>query len=259
MKRIIFLLSLAFLVSCSNQPSGEKQTADNKEKAARAAEEKPEQGTLQLSVDTEEDGSANINIAQPEDDQDAGQNKEISYLFNKGTTAYSNNDFAAGVGFFEQIVEKDPENRKAFYNLGLGYLKLEKFAPSLQAYTKALAIDAKDSLSLQARGRVYYLMGNYAKCLEDYDRLLQMNTNNSVYWYNRGTAKGALKLYRQARDDFNKAIELNDEYADAFFNRGLAHYFLGMMHEACVDWRKAHALGHYEAQKAISSYCESPE
>ncbi|MDT8393110.1 MAG: tetratricopeptide repeat protein [Bacteroidales bacterium] len=255
-KSILFITLFSFLVSCNNQPASEKQSAGQEDTASAFESSKPDKETV-LSAEPDEKGSVTIDLAEQADG--IVNNQETALLFNKGTTAFSNGDFAAGVEFFKEIVSKNPDNRKAWYNLGLGYFKLERFAESLQAFSRAIEILPDDAISIQYRGRVYYMMGNYAKARDDYDRVLELKPDDAVAWYNRGTAFGALKLYRKALEDFNKAIELDDDYALAYFNRGLAHYFLGMMHEACVDWRKAHNLGHYEAEKALRTYCESNE
>jgi len=257
MKRIILLLAIAFLVSCT----GQQENNTSKE----PIEDETEQSSVEEieAEDQTTSGFSEVNIdeispkaeAEIPDEQDA-ESQQVSYLFQKGTAAYDNNDFESGVEYFKQVIAKSPEDPRAYYNLGLGSFKLNKFHDALQAFSQAIQIFPDDSLSIQYRGRVYYMLGDFVKSLEDYNSVVQLKPDDPIAYYNRGTARGQVKDYLGAIKDFDKAIELDPEYAEAFFNRGLANYYQGRLHDACYDWEKAHALGHYEAEKAIRGYCE---
>jgi tetratricopeptide (TPR) repeat protein len=260
MNRILPFLLIAFLISCTNQQSEDKITEPVQEETGVLSIEPNDP----VSPATEETLAANpdANTVTPADkssDLKGERDTEATYLFNKGTTAYSNDDFESGIAYFEQIVEIRPDDRKAYYNLGLGYFKLNIFSKALLAFNKAIEIFPNDDLSIQYRGRVYYMLGDFHKCLEDYNRVVELKPDDQVAYYNRGTAKGRVKDYLGAISDFDRAIELNPEYAEAYYNRGLANYFQGRLHEACYDWRKAHGLGHYESEKALRSYCEGAQ
>jgi tetratricopeptide (TPR) repeat protein len=254
-RNIAFFIVLAWFTACNQTLQDDQQSKSVNDTATTNTSQTDKDQKIHLSAQTVDDeGSVTLSLTDQEAVPAADQ--EISVLFSKGTTAYANEDFATGVTYFEQIVREDPKNRKAYYNLGVGYTKLQKFGNALSAFSSAIEIIPNDAISIQYRGRVYYMMGNYEKALEDYNRVLDLKDTDAVSWYNRGTAYGAMKLYRKAKADFDKAIEIDPDYSLAYFNRGLANFHLGMMHDACVDWRKAHSLGHYEAEKALQSYCQ---
>ena len=252
---ISIIVVMAWITACNQASRTDQSTMLENDTAPAAAEQPIENQKIHLSAQTDDDDGT-VTLSLTDEDALPAADQEISVLFSKGTTAYANEDFATGVTYFEQIVRENPQNRKAYYNLGVGYAKLQKFSEALNAYTKAIEIIPNDALSLQSRGRVYFIMGKYEKAFEDYDRVLKMKDSDAVSWYNRGTAYGAMKLYSKAKEDFDKAIELDPDYSLAYYNRGLAHFHLGMRHDACVDWRKALSLGHYEADKALGAYCE---
>ena len=260
MNRILPFLLIAFLISCTNQQSEDNVTEPGQEETGVLSIEPNEPA----NPASEESLTANpdANTIEPGDkgsDLKGERDKEAAYLFNKGTTAYNNDDFESGIGYFEQIVEAHPDDHRAYYNLGLGYFKLNKFHNALVAFNKAIEILPNFSLSIEYRGKVYYMLGNFPKCLEDYNKVVELKPEDPIAYYNRGIAKGQLKGYLEAILDFDRAIELDPEYAEAYYNRGLANYFQGRRHEACYDWRKAHGLGHYEAEKALRSYCEGAQ
>ncbi|NQT76534.1 MAG: tetratricopeptide repeat protein [Bacteroidetes bacterium] len=260
MNRILPFLLIAFLISCTNQQSEDKTTEPVQEETGVLSIE-PNEPANPVDEETQT-ANPDVNTIKPAEkssDLKGERDTEAAYLFNKGTTAYNNEDFESGVGIFEQIVEMHPDDRKAYYNLGLGYFKLNKFSNALLAFNKAIEILPEDVLSIQYRGRVYYMLENFPKCLDDYTKVVELKPEDPLAYYNRGTAKGRVNDYLGAIRDFDKAIELKPEYAEAYYNRGLANYFQGRRHEACYDWRKAHGLGHYESEKAIRSYCEGDQ
>ena len=247
MNKIIALIIISLLISCGNQQGGETEQG--------GVEKQADEKFSDTGAETKTQGPILLSKEQDETQSGEAMKNEIAHLFNQGTRAYDNDDFEGGISYFEQIVEKDPTERRAWYNLGLGYFRVNRFDKSLQAFTRAIEIAPDDSLSIQYRGRVYYMMNDFQNCLKDYERVIELKPNDPVAYYNRGTARGQIRDYLGAIMDFDKAISLNPDYAEAFFNRGLANYLLDRVHEACYDWRKAHLLGHYEADKAIRSYC----
>jgi tetratricopeptide (TPR) repeat protein len=258
MKRILPFLFIAFLLSCSNQQSENSDTVEQEDYQVLSPTEADSDGEKRptLTVDKPESLAT---IQTPDENSTKGGNTEVSFMFQKATTAYSNNDFETGINLFNKIIALEPDNRKAYYNLGIGYFEMDKYHDALKAYNNAIALSPDDSPSILQRGRVYYMLGDFRSCLRDYEHVLTLKPEDPEAWYNRGTAKGQLKDFLGAIQDFDKAIELRPDYAEAFFNRGLANYFQRRLHEACYDWRKAHSLGHYEADKALRIYCEGGE
>ena len=246
------------MISCSNQPENQSATKpiENETEASNITDIPPEPevapGTQVLEPTVTE-------LQLGETEGGGYTNQAIAQLFRDGTTAYDNKDFTSGIKFFQEIIEKQPKDTRAYYNLGIGYFNLDMFPQAIKAFSDGININPRDSLSIQFRGRVYYMMGDYKNCLTDYSRVVELMPKDPVSYYNRGTAKGRTNDFLGAIKDFDKAIELNPDYAEAFYNRGLANFYQGRLHDACFDWRKAHGLGHYEAEKAIRTYCESKE
>lgn len=259
MKRILFLLAIVFLVSCSNQQET-KEKADasntNTDQQASVLEEIPDTKPGAIVLEPEK---ADLDQANQQALGGGQSSEEIASLFRQGTASYDNGDFDSGIRLFEQIIVKDPNDGRAYYNLGVGYFKTDQYGESIKAFTSAIKISPRDSLSIQYRGRVYYMMGNFKNALSDYNTVVELKPNDPVAYYNRGTARGRNNDYSGAINDFDKALELDPDYAEAYYNRGLANFYKGYLHEACFDWRKAHSLGHYEADKAIKEYCEGGE
>src|ERR1700679_3139368 len=71
----------------------------------------------------------------------------------KGTTFYAQKQYDSAAIYFEQIAALKPQNAEVYYNLGNTYYRLNKIAPAVLNYQRALQInpdykDAKDNLAL---------------------------------------------------------------------------------------------------------------
>lgn len=77
-------------------------------------------------------------------------------LFKKGNKLYTEQDYDAAIEAYEAVVESGMESSDLYFNLGNCYYKLNKIAPSIYNYEKALKIDpnnedAQNNLSYAKR------------------------------------------------------------------------------------------------------------
>lgn len=70
------------------------------------------------------------------------QNKD---LFKKATDAYNNGKYDAAIKDYLQIIDNGKHSAELYYNLGNSYYKLNKVAPSIYYYEKALLLKPNDS------------------------------------------------------------------------------------------------------------------
>ena len=62
-------------------------------------------------------------------------------LLKQANDAYAKNDFQAAAGFYEQLLTENGESATVYYNLGNSYYKLNKIAPSILNYERALLLE----------------------------------------------------------------------------------------------------------------------
>ena len=251
MNRILLMLAVIFLVSCSNS---KKEASTDETKDNKAAE--------QSLVDSIPEVDEDITVLHPGgQEQELGvseggkdMNQEIGRMFRQATSDYDQGDFQAGIQLFEKIIEKDPYDGRAYYNLGIGYFKENDLYASVKAFTGAININPRDSLSLQYRGKVYYILEDFKNCLRDYELVIKLKPNDPTAYFNRGTVKGRINDYSGAIDYFTRAIELKTDYDAAYINRGIAKYRPGGQDIACFEWSKGLRRGHYLGESAYKSY-----
>lgn len=64
-----------------------------------------------------------------------------SDLFQQANEAYKKNDFQAAAGLYEDLLKANGESADVYYNLGNSYYKLNKIAPSILNYERALLLE----------------------------------------------------------------------------------------------------------------------
>src|SRR5690606_26947620 len=68
-----------------------------------------------------------------------------SDLFEKGNAAYNDGDYETAVTSYETILQAGETSSELYFNLANSYYKLDRVAPSIYFYEKALQLDPNDS------------------------------------------------------------------------------------------------------------------
>ena len=127
----------------------------------------------------------------------------IEALFSYGV--YLNDDYVfeyeKSKELFRRIIELEPTNYKAYYNLGISYFNLEFFEDALNAYKKALNINPNYKHGYYNIGLLYESTGDFQKAVEAYKKALEIDPD---YIY----AMHALKSVNQ---NLTKKIDIEDK------------------------------------------------
>ncbi len=117
---------------------------------------------------------------------------------------------------------------------------------AVQAYTKAIQLDAKFLPAYENRASAYLNLKQYSLALKDYDRILTLDPENTAAYADRGLAKLENGQYMAAIFDFDDAIRRkkdSDSYSPTLYeNKGDAHMKLHMPKDAISDYSKAIGL-----------------
>jgi tetratricopeptide (TPR) repeat protein len=114
---------------------------------------------------------------------------------------YLNDDYVLeyekSIKCFKRIIEIDPNEHRAYYNLGIAYFNLDRFKEALEAYKIATSLKPDYKYGYYNIGLTYEATGNLEKALEAYEKTLRIDPN-FIY------AMHALKLIRQKLDNTEK-------------------------------------------------------
>jgi Tfp pilus assembly protein PilF len=100
--------------------------------------------------------------------------------------------------------EKDPKYQ---YNMGLFYLNNNNLEEAVKYLNRALALDARHFLSMNALGLISAMKGDFPQAVAYYQKCLQVEPSFSEARNNLGTAYQELGDLDKAQQEFQKAID----------------------------------------------------
>jgi tetratricopeptide (TPR) repeat protein len=191
----------------------------------------------------------------------------------QGMDAYDKGDYDQAIADFNQAIQLDPKNAKAYYKRGNAYGHKDEYDKAIadedQAiqidpkyvdaylnrgwdysskgdYGKAVAdcdqailIDPKDAHAYNDRAWLYSSKGDYAKAIADCDQAIQLDPKNAQAYGNRGWAHGMKGDYDQAISDLDQAIQLDPKLKNVYYSRGWAYSSKGDYDQAISDLDQA--------------------
>ena len=78
---------------------------------------------------------------------------------------------------FERILILDPDNFRAYYNLGIAFFNLGEMKKAKRSLTKALKIKPDYKYCFYNLGLIYEEIGKYGKALDYYEKALKADPN----------------------------------------------------------------------------------
>ncbi|HOZ48077.1 MAG TPA: glycosyltransferase [Candidatus Hydrogenedentes bacterium] len=145
-------------------------------------------------------------------------------------------------------VEDEPDNPKAYAELGHQYAELGEYGAAAAAYREALKRAPHDAGLLKDLGGVLHMTGRADAALQALDLAVRTDPTLAEAWRNLGVVHAARACWRDAEVCFARALELAPDWAEGHRYLGIALEHVGRLQEA-VD----------EARQAVLSCPASPE
>jgi superkiller protein 3 len=123
---------------------------------------------------------------------------------------------------FEKGVEKKPDAKEGWYNLGVAYGRKKMYPKEVQAYQKALELDPNYTNALHNLGLSYLDQGLKDKGVESLQKAVSIDGTAADSWNNLGVAFLDLGRIPESVQAFRKGTELTPESPEAWFNLGVS-------------------------------------
>lgn len=108
----------------------------------------------------------------------------------------------------EKLLAADPQNRKAWVELGNTYFDAQMPAKAIDAYAKALELNPNDANVLTDQGVMYRQLGWFDKALENFIQANAVDPRHVHSLFNAGI------VYRHDLQDYVKATEVWKKYLE---------------------------------------------
>ncbi|MEH1862524.1 MAG: tetratricopeptide repeat protein [Nostoc sp.] len=144
----------------------------------------------------------------------------IEQLFQQGNAAETVGNNSQAETIWRKVLQLEPNNGKAYNNLGNALRRQEKLEEALAAHQKALQLNPNDAEAYVGIGNVLNAQGKLEEALASHQKALQLNPNLAIAYNGLGNALKEQKKLDAAVAAYQKAIQLNPNYAYAYNNLG---------------------------------------
>jgi protein O-mannosyl-transferase len=152
-------------------------------------------------------------------------------------TARRNLDWRDEIGFYTDIVRKQPDNPFGYYGRSWCYGEyMEKRRKEIINATLALELKPDYVNALGRRGKAYTQAGMFAPAVQDMEKFVELSPWNSEAHNNLGFLYGRLGRYEDAVGQYTLAIGLKRDFAFAYGNRASALQKMGQPGRAISDY-----------------------
>ena len=163
----------------------------------------------------------------------------VEQLFKQGETAEAVRNNSQAETIWREILRVEPNNGKAYNNLGNALRRQGKLAEALAAHQKALQLNHNDAEAYVGIGNVLNAQGKPEEALASHKKAIQLNPKLAIAYNGLGNALSDQKKLDEAIAAYQKAIELDPKFAYAYNNLGNALKDQKKLDEAVTAYQKA--------------------
>jgi choline-sulfatase len=154
------------------------------------------------------------------------------------SNAHLNNLEGAVLGF-RRTLELDPTYSKAHTNLGIVYQRQNKPEEAIREYNRALKVDGNDFTALHNLAVIFAGRGMLEEAMAKARMAMVINPDSAEGYNTLGSIHQLGKRYDEAADAYREAIRRDAKLVQAHVNLGLILMNKGMVDEALESCKKA--------------------
>jgi tetratricopeptide (TPR) repeat protein len=122
-----------------------------------------------------------------------------------------------------KIIEMNPKNELAVFNLGIMFLKLQRSDEAVQAFRNALALKPDYASAQYNIGYSYSLAERWKESVAGFQKYVELAPDDPLGYLNVGVGFMMLKSFEAALEPLRKCIELNPDNAVAHYNLAIVY------------------------------------
>lgn len=119
-------------------------------------------------------------------------------------------DYQQRIAEAEKILAREPGNVQVWHQLANDYFDTDQPQKAVQAYSKVLELNPKDTSALTDQGIMYRKIGWYDKAIANFERAQLIDPNHLQSLYNLGVVYSVdLKQPQKAREAWTKYLQFD--------------------------------------------------
>ncbi|MEA3544916.1 MAG: tetratricopeptide repeat protein, partial [Thermodesulfobacteriota bacterium] len=144
--------------------------------------------------------------------------KKLENLMLAALEAHSNGQFQKAIDIYSAILQMKLDSAicSLVYNhRGMALFALAKYQEGVADFNDAIESNAENARAWSNRGLAYRILEKFDQSLEDYDRAIEMNPQQYEGYWGRAQTFFEMKLFSRALGDCHKTIERKTDFAPA--------------------------------------------
>lgn len=155
--------------------------------------------------------------------------------YNLTIIAHRTGKYEAAVNLIRRSIELSPQNPGFYIHLGLNFKALGKTAEAINAFQQAIDINPGMANAYNYLGVALGSEGKLDSAIENFERAIKIKSDFAQAHNNLGVALKAIGRNDSALGEFRKAIEVDPEYVEAHWN---ISFILLLKGEFKEGWRE---------------------
>jgi tetratricopeptide (TPR) repeat protein len=135
--------------------------------------------------------------------------KDTAKILNQGLSKQRAGNIAGAEKDFKEVIKRDPNNKYAYYDLGLICQNQKKNAEAETAYRQAIAIDPKFEVALYNLGILRANANDVNGAIDLYRRAIAANAKDPNAHYNLGLLLRGQKKTQEGNAEVQTAVNLD--------------------------------------------------
>jgi tetratricopeptide (TPR) repeat protein len=152
----------------------------------------------------------------------------------------------------QKLVDLEPENSDAVFNLGYMLMKQKKFEEAIDVFNRVIELNPGMEYAYLQLGYCHNQLKQYAKAVEVYQRLVKIVPENADAWMGIGIGYMQQKKWDPAVEPLKKVIELRPDNGNAYYNLGICYLNLKDNYSARQVWEQLRNIDKTLAAKLYS-------
>jgi Flp pilus assembly protein TadD len=157
----------------------------------------------------------------------AAETPRVDTLIRDGQAAFNAGEFARAEQIFRQWTRAEPDNARAWNNLGVALKAQGGFEAAVTAYRRSVELDPRRASTLSNFGNVLTQLGRLDEALDCLNRAATLDPAHASTQYNLACAAYAALRFDEAYAALERARALEPDNPQYLFDRGVIDLRLG--------------------------------
>lgn len=137
---------------------------------------------------------------------------------------YNNNgQYSDAIAAYKKVIELEPNYEEAYNNLGVTYDAQKEYEKAKDAYVRSIQINPYRAAPYNNLGKIYFELNDYDQAMKSFKKAIESDPSFTVAYYNLATLFKKIEDYDQALIDYQKTVESDPSHADAWNNQGVIY------------------------------------